>query len=98
MDFPKRQASIFRFFEHFIKRIADCHEENEMAAIFGEDASFNSILCLTADLFNYAYQSLSGSYRKYCRIFGVSLLQGHKPINWFGKHVPMPRNLENYLY
>jgi hypothetical protein len=98
MDFPKRQLSIYHFFEHFINRIAESHQQLELGAIFSEDCSFNSILCLTADLFNFAYQSLSGSYRKYCRIFGISLLEGHKPINWFGKHITMPKNIENYLY
>jgi hypothetical protein len=90
MDFPKRQLSIYHFFEHFINRIAESHQQLELGAIFSEDCSFNSILCLTADL--------SGSYRKYCRIFGISLLEGHKPINWFGKHITMPKNIENYLY
>lgn len=28
----------------------------------------------------------------------MTLLEGHKPINWFGKHITMPNNIENYLY
>ena len=66
--------------------------------MFSEDTNFNSILCLAVDLFNFAYQSLQASYRKYCRIFNITLLEGHKPINWFGKNVSKPKNIEDYLY
>ena len=98
MDFAKRQRSIYHFFEHFINQIAEVHSEFELIAMFSEDTNFNSILCLAVDLFNFAYQSLQGSYRKYCRIFNITLLEGHKPINWFGKNVTKPKNIEDYLY
>lgn len=74
MDVPKRQRSIYHFFEHFINRIAENHLETEMAVILGVDTNLNSILCLACNLFNYAYQSQLAAYRNYCRLFGVTLL------------------------
>jgi hypothetical protein len=98
IDTQKRQRSIYHFFAHFINLISEEHGEAERQAIFEKEESFHSILCLATDLFNYAYHSLQSSYRQYCRIFGIGLLEGQKPINWFGNNCQMPKNIKEYLY
>lgn len=55
-------------------------------------------MCLATDLLNYAYQSLNTSYRRYCELFEITLLEGQKTINWFGLHLDMPKNIRDYLY
>lgn len=66
LDYQKRQNSIYLFFCHFILKINCNHEPADRAVIFSQKSSFRSILCLSTELFNFAYQSLSGSYRRYC--------------------------------
>ena len=97
MNFNKRQKSIYSFFIFFIKRIYEKHNQEENK-IFKSKTSFDAILCLVSNLFNFAYQSLQSSYRQYCSIFGVSLMEGLIPINWFGVNVEMPKNIEGFLY
>lgn len=98
IDTQKRQRSIYHFFAHFINLVQEEHGEAERQAIFERAESFHSILCLATDLFNFAYHSLQSSYRQYCRIFGIGLLEGQKPINWFGSNCHMPKNIKEYLY
>lgn len=98
MDHNKRQHSIYTFFMYFIRMIYDQHSEEERKAIFKTKVSFDSILCLSANLFNFAYQSLHSSYRQYCSIFGITIVEGLIPINWFGLNVDMPKNIEGFLY
>lgn len=98
MDFCKRQKSVFSFFTYFISMINNKHTEEERKAIFEKQTSFDSILSLSVNLFNYAYQSLQSSYRQYCEIFEIGIVEGMLPINWFGVNVEMPSNIEGYLY
>lgn len=98
IDYAKRQKSIFSFFAEFIKKIYHKHNEDERKKIFDKLTSYDSILSLSANLFNFAYQSLQSSYRQYCQIFGVGIVEGMLPINWFGCNIKMPKNIEGYLY
>ena len=98
MDYCKRERSIFCFFAYFIQKIHDSHNEEERKAIFSQKISYSSILCLSANLFNFAYCSLQSSYREYCHVFGIELIEGLIPINWFGLNADMPKNIEGYLY
>lgn len=98
MDIPKRQRSIFAFFAQFIRILYNKHEQSDRQTIFSNDDYFNAILCLSTNLFNYAYQSLQSAYKLYCEIFGIGIIVGQIPINWFGLHTDKPKNIEIYLY
>lgn len=49
-------------------------------------------------MFNYAYNSTMSSYRRVCEIFEVPLVEALKPINWIGKNILKPTELNTYLY
>jgi hypothetical protein len=38
------------------------------------------------------------SYRRVCEIFEVPLIEALKPINWIGKNIKKPAELDAYLY
>ena len=92
-DVEKRQRCIEVFFMHFIMQIWEQHSEQEREQIFRLEVNFDAILCLTTNIINFAYNSLHSCFREYCHIFGVTLLQGHKTIHWFGLKANMPKNI-----
>ena len=98
MNFNKRQKSIYSFFRFFIRRVHAKHTQQERKALFKSNTSFDAFLCLVTNLFNYAYQSLQSSFRMYCKIFGITLIEGLIPFNWFGANIQMPKNIEDFLY
>lgn len=98
MDLIKREKSIYCFFAYYVSKIHDMHNEAERKAIFAQTKSFSSILCLSVNLFNFSYASLQSSYRQYCKIFGIGIIDGLIPINWFGLNGEIPKNIEGYLY
>ncbi len=99
MDFQKRKSSIFSFFSYFILKVSESHpNDEERKSIFSSKLSYDSILCLSTNLFNFAYQSLQSSYRQYCQIFEIKIIDAIIPFNWFGLNAEMPKNIEGYLY
>lgn len=72
--------------------------EEVRKSIFINKVCFASILCLAVNLFNFSYTSLQSSYRQYCDIFGVTIIEGLLPINWFGLNAEMPKNILGFLY
>ena len=86
------------FFKYIIIKIYQDHDQAQNAQMFREVKTFNAILCLSCDIFNFAYSSVITSYRKVCEIFEVPLIEALKPINWIGKNVDKPSELNTYLY
>lgn len=95
----KRKKEIYTLFVYFCCRIADDYAANsEYKQIFSEVGSFDSVLCISTDLFNFSHNTLSADYYEYCGIFGVSVLSAFKLINWFGRNAELPKGMAVYLF
>lgn len=69
-----------------------------MMEIFGQALNYFSIVCLSNDLFNYANVGFEGSYAKYCQIYEIGLLQGHRAVIWLAKNICLPKTIDSYIY
>lgn len=47
------------------------YKGDEIQKIFKTDLSILSIFCLSTEIFNFVYQTYSGSYLRYCELFEV---------------------------
>ena len=64
-----RVNDMLSFFKYIIIKIYQDHDQAQNAQMFKEIKTFNAILCLSCDIFNFAYSSVISSYRKQCEIF-----------------------------
>jgi len=49
-------------------------------------------------MFNYAQSTMVPSYKEYCDVYDISIVDAFKPINWIGKNIEKPRQMDKYLY
>lgn len=74
------------------------YKGDEIQKIFKTDLSILSIFCLSTEIFNFVYQTYSGSYLRYCELFEVDQVNAFWPINWFGYFIKLPKAVDDHLY
>ncbi len=82
---------MYNFFTYLINRIANVYNPEENRKIFSEKSAFKAIACLSAHVFSFCFQSLSGEYIEYCCLFEIDIVTAFKPINWFGVHLELTK-------
>lgn len=93
-----RSAQIYRLFLAFLCKMRRGLKVEDLLAIITQPQRLDAVLCLTTIIFNYAYKAQDLSFEEYCHHFGVTILTGFVPLNWFGANADLPKELQTFLF
>lgn len=68
-------------YTYFLGKITSKYSDSDNLAVLSNEETFKALICITVELFNFSYNFLTGSFQRYCEIFGIDITSAFKPIN-----------------
>lgn len=59
-DVEKRQKEIFMLYIYFLGKITNKYSDSDNLAVLSNEETFKALICITVELFNFSYCSLTG--------------------------------------
>lgn len=59
-DVERREKEMFMLYTYFLGKITNKYSDSDNLAVLSNEETFKALICITVELFNFSYNSLTG--------------------------------------